>query len=69
MNLEKKVLTAFLRSWLKKKFDELGREVGSALEGTEVKVRHAKPLLLECLEEAFRQQAEEYRAKWAKDAD
>ena len=61
--MERKLLVALLRSWLKEKLEELGRKIGSVLEGTDLSVKDVRPLMLELLGEAFGQLEAEYEAK------
>ena len=66
--MDRKLLVALLRSWLKEKLDELGRKIGSALEGTNLSFKEVRPLMLELLVEAFEQLRAEIAAKLAAEA-
>jgi len=61
--MERQFLVAMFRLMLKNQFEKWGREIGPHTEGIDMKI--AKPLLLDCLEEAFNALAKESREKWA----
>lgn len=64
--IEHKLLVALLRHWFKERLNELKRDIGCALEGTDLKLQDAAPFLVDALDEAFGQLKAEFQKRLQK---